>query len=129
AFRDRMSIMVGIRKGPGQEETLVEFGTRAILGPMHILFEEMQAVPTNFSRNQEDACFDLGKLQFPLRIRKWRPGDRFRPFGMKGFKKVSDFLVDEKVPLAWKDQVYVMESGDQICWVIGHRMDDRFRVS
>jgi tRNA(Ile)-lysidine synthase len=74
------------------------------------------------------ANIDFDKLRFPLTVRLWKPGDRFIPFGMKGFKKVSDFLIDAKVPLADKKRVFVLTSSNEIIWVIGQRIDNRFRV-
>jgi tRNA(Ile)-lysidine synthase len=73
--------------------------------------------------------FDLDKLLFPLKIRKWQPGDRFRPLGMKRQKKLSDFLIDAKVPRNYKTQVRVLLSGKDVIWVIGHRIDDRYKVT
>ncbi|HOG24982.1 MAG TPA: tRNA lysidine(34) synthetase TilS [Bacteroidales bacterium] len=75
------------------------------------------------------AALDAGKLQFPLEVRKWKPGDRFMPLGMKGFKKISDFLVDQKVPASDKNDICVLCSGDDIAWVIGWRIDNRFRIT
>lgn len=78
-------------------------------------------------RNQ--ACLDLERLEFPLKVRRWQPGDRFFPLGMKHPKKVSDFLIDEKVPLNIKDRVCVLTSGEEIAWLIGYRIDERFKVT
>lgn len=75
------------------------------------------------------AMLDKSRLNFPLKIRRWEQGDRFRPLGMKSFKKVSDLLIDLKVPLIHKRNVRVLCSGDDIVWVIGLRIDDRFKVS
>ena len=72
---------------------------------------------------------DRDMLDFPLKVRKWQEGDRFRPFGMRQFKKISDFLIDLKVPLVKKQEVKVLCSGEAIVWVIGYRIDDRFAVS
>ncbi|MDC8001237.1 tRNA lysidine(34) synthetase TilS [Aequorivita todarodis] len=69
------------------------------------------------------------KLNFPLRLRKWRSGDTFQPFGMKGKKKLSKFFKDEKIPLNEKEKIWLLLSGGKIVWVIGHRMDDRFKVA
>lgn len=71
---------------------------------------------------------DLQKLTFPLEVRPWRKGDRFVPFGMEGNKKVSDLLIDRKVPVHEKDRVLVLTSGGKIVWVAGLRSDDRFKV-
>lgn len=78
--------------------------------------------------NNQVAALDLEKLQFPLTIRPWQTGDFFYPLGMLKRKKLSDFLIDQKVPLPLKQKVYVLESKGQIAWVIGYRIDDRFKV-
>ena len=74
------------------------------------------------------ACLDVAKLDFPLTLRKWRHGDRFMPFGMKGMKNISDYLTDRKFSLDEKEQVYVVCSGDKIAWIVGERSDERFRI-
>jgi tRNA(Ile)-lysidine synthase len=79
-------------------------------------------------KSSDFAALDYTKLQFPLTLRQWREGDWFIPFGMKGRKKISDFLVDQKVPLHRKDSVYVLESNGDIVWVVGFRVDDRYKL-
>jgi tRNA(Ile)-lysidine synthase len=75
------------------------------------------------------ACLDLGLLTFPLTVRPWEPGDRFMPLGMSHMKKISDFLIDLKVPVSSKEKVLLLLSGDDIIWVMGYRIDNRFRVT
>jgi tRNA(Ile)-lysidine synthase len=75
------------------------------------------------------ACLDAASLQFPLKLRKWKEGDWFCPLGMNQKKKLSDFLIDEKVPLNLKAQVWVLTSNGSIAWIIGYRIDNRFKVS
>lgn len=72
---------------------------------------------------------DKDLVSYPLKIRKWKVGDWFRPFGMKGAKKVSKFFKDEKMDLIAKEQQWLLVSGDNIVWIIGRRGDDRFRVT
>jgi len=79
--------------------------------------------------DEEDAALDFEKLVFPLKIRKWQAGDRFYPLGMNKQKKVSDFLIDNKVSLAEKDRVYVLVSGSDIAGVVGYRLDERFKIT
>lgn len=81
--------------------------------------------------NQPDnvALLDEDKLQFPLMLRNWADGDTFVPLGMSGHKKVSDFLIDNKVPLPDKRRQFVLLSGDgNIVWLLGRRIDDRYRI-
>ncbi|MCF8258299.1 MAG: tRNA lysidine(34) synthetase TilS [Flavobacteriales bacterium] len=63
-----------------------------------------------------------------LHVRKWNEGDRFRPFGMKGTKKLSDFFIDNKFSPSQKAMTWLLVHGRDIIWVMGHRMDDRFKV-
>jgi tRNA(Ile)-lysidine synthase len=64
-----------------------------------------------------------------LQIRMWRKGDRFRPLGLKGSKKLSDFMIDKGFTRYQKDRTWLLVSGEDIVWVIGSRMDDRFKVT
>ncbi len=75
----------------------------------------------DFTSHTNEAFFDIDLLQFPLMIRPWHPGDRFQPSGMKGLKKISDYLIDEKIPLDKKEKVWVLLSGETIVWVVGMR--------
>lgn len=75
------------------------------------------------------ACMDYDLLKLPLEIRKWRNGDFFYPLGMNKRKKISDFLIDNKVSVPDKENVHVLTSGKDIVWVIGRRVDNRFRVT
>jgi tRNA(Ile)-lysidine synthase len=68
-------------------------------------------------------------LRFPLVLRRWHAGDAFQPLGMKGKKKISDFLTDKKVSRPDKEKTYVLLSGKNIVCVIGHRIDDRYKVT
>lgn len=71
---------------------------------------------------------DADKLEFPLELRTWREGDTFVPLGMKGRKKISDFLIQEKVEREQKQNVLVLCSGGEICWVVGMRMSELFKI-
>lgn len=80
-------------------------------------------------RSSQNAMLDKERLNFPLMVRNWEKGDKFRPLGMKNFKKVSDLLIDLKVPLILKRNIKVLCSGNEIVWVIGLRIDDRYKIS
>ena len=83
----------------------------------------------DFGVPEHIAQLDADKLQYPLTLRRWQEGDWFIPFGMTGRKKVSDFLIDEKVSLPEKQRQFVLLSGDEIVWVVGRRIDDRYRLT
>jgi tRNA(Ile)-lysidine synthase len=75
------------------------------------------------------AALDLEKLNFPLLVRNWQLGDNFSPLGMQGKKKVSDFLIDEKVPVNLKQKVLVLISRNEIVWVVGYRISEHFKIT
>lgn len=76
------------------------------------------------------ACLDAGKIQFPLTIRNWQAGDYFCPIGMKkSKKKISDFFTDQKFSAKQKKECLLLLSENAIAWVIGHRVDERFKIT
>lgn len=80
--------------------------------------------------NPHRAQFDADALSFPLRVRSWQPADAFRPLGMQGSKKLSDYFVSIKMPVFRKESVPIVTTatGD-IVWVAPYRMDDRFKIT
>jgi tRNA(Ile)-lysidine synthase len=79
--------------------------------------------------SEKNALLDKEKLIFPLTVRGWQEGDYFQPLGMRGKKKLSDFMIDRKIPVNLKRHVRVLESAGEIVWVVGLRIDDRFKVT
>ena len=88
------------------------------------------AIKNDFQVSKNKNCIHINasKLTFPLEIRRWREGDVFYPFGMKQRKKVSDFFIDNKLSLLEKEKSWLLVSGENIVWIVGQRMDDRFRI-
>jgi tRNA(Ile)-lysidine synthase len=75
------------------------------------------------------ACIDSEKVTFPLIIRKWKAGDHFYPLGMKQKKKLSDYFIDNKYSRLDKEKILILESAGKIIWIIGDRIDNRFRIT
>ncbi|HLP74242.1 MAG TPA: tRNA lysidine(34) synthetase TilS [Bacteroidales bacterium] len=80
-------------------------------------------------RERSIACLDADKIIYPVILRKWKEGDYFHPFGMKGRKKLSDYFTDKKYSLPEKEKMLVLESDGRIMWIVGDRIDDRFKVT
>ena len=88
-------------------------------------YAKLETIP----KESNIACLDFDTLTLPLHVRPWQQGDKFRPLGMKGFKKISDFLIDKKINLIEKQNIKVVLSGEDVVWVMGHRIDDRYKTT
>ena len=94
-----------------------------------LLWENRRLTPDFvIPRDKQVSCLDADKLKAPLTLRRWRAGDTFVPFGMKGRKRVSDYLTDRKFSLLQKKRQWVLCCGEEICWLVGERLDNRFRI-
>ena len=103
---------------------------KSLKKPITLLFERVSNVKDyKIPATGNIASLDFDKLNFPLTIRKWQQGDFFYPLGMKRKKKLSDFFIDEKLSLADKELTWLLCSGNNIVWIIGRRIDHRYRVT
>ena len=94
----------------------------------HFTFSLISPMTEPIDKSLNIAYLDMEKLTFPLTLRKWKKGDYFYPLGMKQKKKVSDFLVDQKIPRIMKETILILASKQEICWLAGLRIDDRFSL-
>jgi tRNA(Ile)-lysidine synthase len=80
--------------------------------------------------NPMAASVDADLVVYPLTLRAWQQGDYFYPIGMKTRKKLSDFFIDQKVPLHQKNDIPVLINGNgDVVWIGGYRPDDRYKVT
>ncbi|RLC00467.1 MAG: tRNA lysidine(34) synthetase TilS [Deltaproteobacteria bacterium] len=101
-----------------------ESGTTLVLGSMPV--ESMGSLT---SAGQHTAFFDMDKLTFPMLLRDTLPGDRFMPLGMQGTQKVKNFFINNKVPREIRRKTPVLVSRDVIVWIVGHRIDERVKIT
>ena len=111
----------------GDEEFFID-ENESITEPISILCASVSRKKHVVVKDLKLAQFDADKLKFPLKLRKWKKGDWFIPFGMKGKVKLSDFFINQKFSLFDKENTWVLESNQNIIWVVSHRIDARFAV-
>ena len=109
------------------KDILIDESTLILNSPLNITFRISSE--DHIDKIKGTACFDYERLVFPLVIRKWKPGDKFIPSGMKGFKKLSDFFIDNKINRLLKEKTLLLCSNDDIIWVIGSRIDERYKAT
>ncbi|HVG41504.1 MAG TPA: tRNA lysidine(34) synthetase TilS [Chitinophagaceae bacterium] len=110
---------IAIEKG----ETEIRFNS-SFLEIKKLRIEKLQ-----LQKNAAVAQLDASKIEYPLLLRKWKEGDYFYPLGMAKKKKLSRFFIDLKLPKNEKENIWVLESAKRIIWVIGYRIDDRYKIT
>lgn len=86
--------------------------------------------PNAFKNDPFIVYLDAEKLHFPLTLRRWQAGDVFYPLGLSGnSQKLQDFFTNQKLSRFDKERVWILESGGAICWIVGHRLDERFKIT
>ena len=127
---DRGYLYVTQKRTRQIDEISIESNMESVsTGLGQLTFQKLSAKSFVMDKDSNTALLDYDKLEFPLLLRRWKKGDKFMPLGMKGKKKVSDFMIDEKIPLNLKNQVMVLQSGKNLAWVVGYRIDDRYKIT
>jgi tRNA(Ile)-lysidine synthase len=124
---DRQEIVITEHQDFWKDILIQEMQAMASLGPWNMEIEKSASLEV--SSESMTAVLDAEKITFPLLWRTWKSGDFFYPLGMEHKRKVSDFLIDKKVSVAEKKTVTVLESNGEILWVVGYRIDNRFKLT
>lgn len=128
--KDRESLLLTALSDTEEQRYYIDEDCPSISEPMAMTFDVIAKSPAfRFSTNPKVADFDLAKLQFPLMLKKWEQGEYFMPLGMQNLKKLSDFFIDQKLSIPEKEAAWILYSGKKVVWVIGHRIDDRFKIT
>jgi tRNA(Ile)-lysidine synthase len=99
------------------------------LEDLSLSFEDVSKTDFNSETNKECVFIDKDKIKGSLKVRKWQKGDYFYPFGMQNRKKISTFFKDQKMSLLKKENTWLLCDDNNIVWIIGQRLDNRFRIS
>lgn len=128
--KDREYLLISPTRPKQEQVFYVEEGCSKLSFPIQLTFEKSdRTTDFRFSTNPKVVDLDLDRLVFPLILRHWNEGEYFQPLGMSGLKKLSDFFIDEKYSIPDKENAWILASGNQVVWVVGKRLDDRFKIT
>lgn len=115
----------------GQEQFVISAGTREFRTDVgNFTFAYKTGRPETFTSDSFIVHLDAEKITFPLTLRHWQAGDFFYPLGLSGSRqKLQDFFTNQKLSRFEKERVWLLLSGNEICWVVGHRLDERFKIT
>lgn len=129
-LKDRKYLYIKPLKNTDKKYFLIEKGNEIYMKPIYLKLKYFDYTSNfNIDKRKNNVCLDFDKLVFPLILRKWEKGDYFFPLGMRGKKKISDFFTDNKYSLIDKENSWLLESDGKIVWIIGERMDNRFKLT
>jgi tRNA(Ile)-lysidine synthase len=128
--KDRDYLILSLIAPDSLNRFYIEDDCLEISEPINMQFQRItKDFGFQFSKDPFIADVDFDLLQFPLVLKKWEQGEYFQPLGMDGFKKLSDFFIDEKFSIPEKENCWILYSSGNVVWVTGHRIDNRFKIT
>jgi len=128
-LKNRNWLIISPNQNQSSQTILIEADEKLIVfekGELHI--NKISAVNSHLPTVNSVAMLDADKIKFPLLLRKWKQGDYFYPLGMEKKKKLNRFFIDNKLPQTEKEKTWVIEMNKKIIWVVGLRIDNRFKI-
>lgn len=128
-IKDRNQLLVLPLNKHSDNEYFISADQREISDPVKLHTKVIPFRSLEITGDKRIALLDFDKLEFPLVLRHWKKGDRMIPLGMKGSKKISDIFINLKYTIPQKEDAWLLCSGDEIVWLAGERISDRFKVT
>ena len=128
-FKNRKWLIINSLNAQNTSHYLIEAEDKELIFGETKISIEKTAAPNKVDTDSSIAYLDSALIKFPLIIRKWKQGDYFYPLGMNKKKKLSRFFIDQKLSLTEKENCWVVESDKRLAWVIGYRIDNRFKIT
>jgi len=129
AVIDRENLIITLRNEDIHEHEFIHPSTKEVSFGAYTV-SVRQSDESTFDQNRKTASVDFNQLIYPLIVRSWEQGDKFSPMGMTKFKKISDFFIDQKVPLHLKKQIPILINGNgEVIWIAGMRQDNRYKIN
>ena len=128
--KDRKYLIVSRKNDKIQKYYSISQYENEITSPIYLTIKRV-IIDSSFEPSKLPTCvhIDASKIEFPLELHHWNDGDVFYPFGMTQKKKLSDYFIDQKFSIPEKENCWMIVSKGKIVWIVGHRLDNRFRVT
>lgn len=128
--KDRDYLLIVKNEPQNLNQYLIEESQTSVYSPIILHMEILKDLQyVKIPKNKEVAMLDYDKLSYPLILRKWKKGDSFFPYGLQGEKKISEFYKNLKYSILDKENQWLLCSENDIIWVVGQRIDDRYKIT
>ena len=130
ALKDRSTLILSKKKQNAPEsKNVIQVGQSINLKHGKLFIKPVAGEKINYNADPNIEYVAADNISEELLVRRWKNGDKFIPLGMKGEKKISDFLIDVKMSRLEKQNQYILADGDRIIWLIGKRINNRYRIT